>query len=120
MVKDILHDVPELAVDFFKRPTVTLAVLAHFQRARGDATRIGGLCGPKQHAVFQQIFRSFQRGGHVGALANCTASVFDQHLCVLEIQFVLGRARQRHITRDVPYAATFVVFRIGAVILVSK
>ena len=84
-----------------------------FALRQGEILGISGLAGDEQNTLLLQIFGGFDGGGHVGTFHHGDAAVGDQHLSILQKQFVLGSAGQSNIHLNGPNTA----IRTGAVVV---
>ncbi len=113
-MEDVYHDVLQLRVNLFEGPAQALRILGHLQSGGGNAACVGCLARAEQDAALLEIRRCVQGGRHVCALGHSEAAVCDQHLRVLQIQLVLGRAGEGDIALGAPYALALMIDAVGA------
>ena len=101
VVVDGLHDVLELGVDLFGGPGKAHGVLAHFETGNRNTAGVGGLAGRESDAAVE-VVDGIGRAAHVRSLNNHHATVFDEHLGVIAVEFVLDGAGESDIALDFP------------------
>ena len=96
---DIQHDVMQTGIHFFRFPAHARGVLRHLQTGRRHAAGVGRFARGKQHASFQEQVGCGDGGRHVGAFRHGLDAIGNQLAGGIDVQFVLGRARQGNIHR---------------------
>ncbi len=117
---DALHDVVKLSVNFFGAPLQVFGILAHFEARGSNTTGVHSLAGSIDDASGNEGVDSFGSTAHVGNFSNELNTVFNKHLGVFAVNFVLGSAGQSDINLAFPRLAACEELRAGELIGVGS
>ncbi|CAM8493736.1 hypothetical protein ESCOCP365M1_20405 [Escherichia coli] len=91
---DIQHDVMQTCVNFLGFPAQARSVLRHFQARCCYTASISRFTRCKQYACLLEQFSRFDGGRHICPFGDGFNAIGDKLMRGVNIQFVLGGARQ--------------------------
>ena len=112
-LENVGHDALQTVVGVFEGPGVTGSVLLHLQRRGSNTTGVSRFTWAERDLISPEDLGRFVRGRHIGALRDVLHTVVDEALGMLAVELILGCARQRHVSFEVPNGAVGVVGRPG-------
>jgi len=109
---DAAHDVMQALVNLFHWPAHFHGILRHFKSRCRDTACVHRFTRGEEDLVFQEMFNSFGRAGHVRTFGNTKHSVANQVLGIFLAKFVLCCTRQSNVALHFPW--TFALVELGA------